>query len=149
MPARQIGTSVTALSDLLARSNTAGMSARSIARQARELGFTLNHDTAARYLRGDHGRPDEVTLVALSAILAIPLIELRAAADLPTEETEPYTPPADSSRLNRRQRRAVDEIIRAMLEPGRSTVHELHARDGQLSQTPRAARHGDVEPPAR
>ena len=108
---------MSALSDLLAEANAGRMSARSVARSAQAAGYSLNHDTAARYLRGDHGRPDEATLVALSKVLRIPLSRLRAAAALPADVTEPYRPPAESSRLNRRQRRAVDEIIRAMLEP--------------------------------
>lgn len=126
------------LSELLQAANTEGLSARSIARQAQSLGYSLNHDTAARYLRGDHGRPDEDTLLALASVLKLPLAPLRKAAQLPSEVTEPYRPPPEASRLSRRQRRAVDEIIRAMLEPGRT------AAGGS-----KAARRGDPEPPAR
>lgn len=108
---------MTRLSELLTDANTAGVSARSIAREAQSLGFSLNHDTAARYLRGDHGRPDEDTLVAFAKVLRVPLTRLRQAAALPSEETEPYIPPAEASRLSRRQRRAVDEVIRAMVQP--------------------------------
>jgi hypothetical protein len=46
--------------------------------------------------------------------------ELGGAASPPADVAdadEPYRPPAESSRLNRRQRRAVDEVIRAMLAP--------------------------------
>ena len=129
------------LSELLQAANTEGLSARSIARQAQALGYSLNHDTAARYLRGDHGRPDEDTLLALASVLKLPLAPLRKAAQLPSEVTEPYRPPAEASRLSRRQRRAVDEIIRAMLEPGR-TASDKPGRS-------KAARRGDAEPPAR
>jgi transcriptional regulator with XRE-family HTH domain len=138
---------VTTLSDLLAEANTSGLSARALARAARDCGHTLNHDTAARYLRGDHGRPDEATLIAFAEILQIPMAKLREAADLPSELTSPYTPPTESSRLTRRQRLAVDEIIRAMLEPGRTAcghVTELDRRRGTSER--RAARHGDPEP---
>ena len=140
---------MTALSDLLTASNREGLSARSIARNAQSLGFTLNHDTAARYLRGDHGRPDEVTLVALSQVLGISLARLRTASSLPADSTEPYTPPAEASRLTRRQRRAVDEMIRAMIEPTtrRGEVADLAARRPAKKATPRAARRGKVEPP--
>ena len=61
--------------------------------------------------------PDEATLVAFAEVLAAHLTDLRRAAELPFEAVEPYRPPPESSRLSRRQRRAVDEIIRAMVEP--------------------------------
>ena len=144
---------MTKLSDLVsAAADERGISARAIARLARENGHSLNHDTAARYVRGDHGTPDEATLIALSQVLSIPLARLRAAADLPSESTAPYTPPPEASRLSRRQRRAVDEIIRAMLEPSGRTraktdapANELDARRSQ--RTGRAARRGKPEPP--
>jgi transcriptional regulator with XRE-family HTH domain len=154
---------VSALSDLLNEANSGKLSARSIARAARAAGFTLNHDTAARYLRGAHGRPDEATLLALSKVLRIPLNQLRAAAALPAGETEPYRPPAESSRLSRRQRRAIDEIIRAMLENtgnhdelsgrrARRTTPSAGRSTGnppakQISRPSRAARRGAAEPP--
>jgi transcriptional regulator with XRE-family HTH domain len=134
-------TLVKSLSELLQAANTDGLSARSIARQAQALGYSLNHDTAARYLRGDHGRPDEDTLLALASVLKLPLAPLRKAAQLPSEVTEPYRPPPEASRLSRRQRRAVDEIIRAMLESGRTATSD--------SDSSKAARRGDAEPPAR
>jgi transcriptional regulator with XRE-family HTH domain len=147
---------MSALSDLLNKANTAGLSARSLARNAQAAGFTLNHDTAARYLRGDHGRPDETTLLALSKVLRVPLSRLRTAASLPAEETEPYRPPAESSRLNRRQRRAVDEVIRAMLETtAAAKPDELEPRRTRrkpakrTATSTRAARRGPTEPAAR
>jgi transcriptional regulator with XRE-family HTH domain len=140
---------VTSLSELLVASNRSGLSARAIARRAQERGHTLNHDTAARYLRGDHGIPDEATLLGFADVLDVSLRKLRAAANLPSEITEPYVAPAEASRLTRRQRRAVDEIIRAMLEPtasvaGDASVSELPTRE---AASPRAARHGEPEPP--
>jgi transcriptional regulator with XRE-family HTH domain len=156
---------MSALSDLLNEANAGKLSGRSLARAAQAAGFSLNHDTAARYLRGDHGRPDEATLLALSKVLRIPLNRLRTAASLPAEVTEPYRPPAESSRLNRRQRRAIDEIIRAMLEaqpaakpdelaPRRSrrtaTGAGKSTKGLPVKSTPRpsrAARRGPVEPP--
>jgi transcriptional regulator with XRE-family HTH domain len=128
------------LSELLNSANTERLSARRLSRLARENGYTLNHDTAARYLRGDHGRPDEPTLRALASVLDVELAALREAADLPFDQTEPYEPPAEASRLSRRQRRAVDEIIRAMLDSGEGGVtDELQARRS------RAARRGDLD----
>ena len=117
------------------------MSAREVARRARERGHTLNHDTVARYVRGDHGIPDEATLRALSDVLRIPMSQLRAAANLPSESTELYVPPPEASRLSRRQRRAVDELIRSMVEPSRT------ARSEASGTTVRAARRGRAERP--
>jgi transcriptional regulator with XRE-family HTH domain len=139
---------VTALSDLLVASNKAGLSARAVARKARESGYSLNHDTAARYLRGDHGVPDEATLIALSDIFGVSMRELRKAADLPSETTAPYVPPAEASRLTRRQRKALDEIIRSMVEPTRTRAaagDELSAR--RAAPRRQAARRGRPEPP--
>ncbi|MCW2539557.1 MAG: hypothetical protein JWN95_1282 [Frankiales bacterium] len=137
---------MTALSDLLtAAIARKGISGRAVSRAARDLGYSLNHDTAARYLRGDHGQPDEETLVAFSRVLEVPLRALRVAADLPAESIEPYQPPTEAARLNRRQRRAVDEIIRAMLDPAGSRAGS--EPDEEASQLPRAARRGPDESP--
>jgi hypothetical protein len=145
---------VTALSDALRTANDGRYSARQLSRLARDAGFSLNHDTAARYLRGEHGRPDEPTLRAFAVVLDIELAILREAAGLPFDQTDPYQPPPESSRLSRRQRRAVDEIIKAMLDPGIAP----DARDSLDTRGPdaladdlarrRAARGGPVEPPA-
>ncbi len=132
------------LSDVLRAGNSAGLSARGVARVARERGYSLNHDTAARYLRGDHGRPDEATLVAFADVLNVDMAQLRAAADLPTELTTPYVPPPESSRLNRRQRQAVDEVIRAMLGSAAAIDGDDLAKQRRRS-VPRAARFGDRE----
>ena len=64
------------LSEVLSEGNNAGLSARGVARLARDRGYSLNHDTAARYLRGDHGRPDEATLVAFADVLGIDMAVL-------------------------------------------------------------------------
>jgi hypothetical protein len=133
------------LSEVLREANTGGLSARAVARIARERGYSLNHDTAARYLRGDHGRPDEATLVAFADVLSVDLAALRIAADLPAELTTPYTPPAEASRLNRRQRLAVDEIIRAMLDGGATTAADELSKQRRRA-VPRAARFGESEP---
>ena len=153
---------MSALSELLQAENSKGLSARGISQAARELGFTLNHDTAARYLRGEHGTPDESTLRAFSTVLGVSLGKLRRAASLPADVTEPYQPPAEADRLSRRQRKAVDEVIRAMLQqPASQPVTELDARrdkqpargkqPARAKQAARgqAARRGSAEPPGR
>jgi transcriptional regulator with XRE-family HTH domain len=150
---------MTALSDLLsAAAKARGLTGRKIAQQAARLGHTLNHDTAARYLRGADGRPSEATLQAFAQVLDLDVSDLRRAADVPAGVAEPYQPPQESSRLSRRQRRAVDEIIRAMVDVPGSGVdaaaepadYPTAAADERSSGTvrglPRAARRGPVEP---
>ncbi|HEX8093331.1 hypothetical protein [Jatrophihabitans sp.] len=142
---------MSALSELLRAENSKALSARAISQAARELGFTLNHDTAARYLRGEHGTPDESTLQAFATVLGVSLAKLRRAASLPADVTEPYRPPAEADRLSRRQRRAVDEVIRAMLQPPPASqpVTDLDSRRGRQPTRGKAARRGSAEPPAR
>ena len=142
---------MSALSELLQAENSKGLSARAISQTARELGFTLNHDTAARYLRGEHGTPDESTLQAFATVLGVSLGKLRRAASLPADVTEPYRPPAEADRLSRRQRRAVDEVIRAMLQPPPASqpVTDLDTRRGRQPTRGKAARRGPAEPSGR
>lgn len=125
------------LSDLLTTANVERLSGRTIAARAQAAGYSLNHDTVARYLRGDHGLPDESTLQAFAEVLPVDLAALRAAVELPSEVVEPYRPPPESSRLTRRQRRAIDELIRAMVAP--------NAGDATVDRA-KAARRGASEP---
>jgi hypothetical protein len=155
---------MTALSDLLSTANAGGLSARALSRAARDAGYTLNHDTAARYLRGDHGAPDEATLRAFAAVLGVPMAALRRSAGLPADDTTPYVPPIEASRLTRRQRRAVDEVIRAMLDSGEgmqtpraikaAAPSQLRATPNPLRATPsrpqdKAARRGGSDKNSR
>jgi len=137
---------MTRLSEVLREHNSTGLSARGVARTARDRGYSLNHDTAARYLRGDHGRPDEATLIAFADVLNVDLAVLRVAANLPAELTTPYVPPPEASRLNRRQRLAVDEIIRAMLEHSATEQSNDELAKQRRRALPRAARFGENEP---
>lgn len=66
------------------------------------------------YTSGSHGKPSERTLKLLAEALRLPLWKLRQAAEVPTGEPEPYTPPPEAARLDRRQRKAVDEMIRLL-----------------------------------
>lgn len=104
---------MSALSDALNEANKQGWSTRQIAEKS-----GLNHATVAKYLNGTHAvRPDEETLKALSEVFRIPLERLRELAGLQPGEPDPYVPPQEAARLTRRQRRAVDEVIRSMLDP--------------------------------
>jgi hypothetical protein len=50
-------------------------------------------------------------------VFGMPLARLRELAGLQAGEPDPYVPPREAAQLSRRQRRAVDEVIRSMLDP--------------------------------
>jgi hypothetical protein len=106
------------LSDLinaaLARKGWDGMSVRELAAAS---DGALSKDNVAIYRRGAHGVPDERTLRAWSEITGLSVGELRAAAGVPAGEGEPWVPPVESARLSRRQRVALEELIRAFVAP--------------------------------
>jgi len=106
---------MTNLSDLLNSVKPTEWSYREVARQAQSRGHKLAPATATAYFGGRHGEPDDATLQALSAVLPVGIEKLREAAGLPTHAT-PYLPPPESSRLGRKERRVVDELIRLLAD---------------------------------
>lgn len=106
---------MTALSELLAEANVQGWSTREIARRAQKNDHKLSQASANVYLSGRHGTPTEPVLAAFSDVLNIPIDKLRRAAGVPTGADAPWTPPAEANRLDRRQRRALEELIRSMV----------------------------------
>lgn len=106
---------MTALSDLLTASNTNRWTTREIAGLAEKKGHQLAQPTVSKYLGGRHGRPTEPVLAAFSDVLSIPIDKLRAAAGVPTGAGDPWSPPAEANRLDRRQRLALEELIRSMV----------------------------------
>ncbi|WP_143153981.1 helix-turn-helix transcriptional regulator [Rhodococcus rhodnii] len=101
------------LSDLL---NSQPVSARQAADIAKEKGIRLPYGTIAAYWSGRHGRPSAQTLERLAEVLSTPLAQLQRAAWDATAPLGPYEPPAEANLLSRRERNAVDELIRAMAE---------------------------------
>lgn len=105
---------VTQLSDLL---NGTGVSARQAAEKARELGVHLPYGTAAGYWAGKHPvHPSEETLEGLAAVTNLSLRRLRRAAGVAAGEVQPYQPPAEANRLTQRQRDALDDLIKSIVE---------------------------------
>ncbi|WP_010549635.1 helix-turn-helix transcriptional regulator [Brachybacterium paraconglomeratum] len=138
---------MTALSDLLTASNTNRWTTREIAGLAEKKGHQLAQPTVSKYLSGRHGRPTEPVLAAFSDVLNIPIHKLRAAAGVPTGAGDPWQPPAEANRLDRRQRRALEELIRSMVTSEADTEDEwydqLYAAD-----VDRHAQPDGVTPPA-
>lgn len=106
---------MTALSDLLHEANVQEWSSREIARRAEKNGHKLSYASASVYLGGRHGVPTEAVLAAFSDVLNIPIDKLRTAAGLPAGADSPWTPPTEANRLDLRQRRALEELIRSMV----------------------------------
>lgn len=104
---------MSALSDALNEANVNQWSAREIARRG---GDRVHFATIATYLRGKHGRPGEEILQVFSEVLNIPMPRLRELAELPAGDEEPYEPPREANRLDKRQRKLVDELIRMLAE---------------------------------
>ncbi|WML63614.1 hypothetical protein [Rhodococcus sp. AH-ZY2] len=104
------------LSDLL---NSQPVSARQAADIAKERGIALPYGTLAGYWAGTHGRPTARSLERLAEVLTIPLAQLQMAAWDTTAPLGRYTPPPEANLLGERQRRALDELIKAMAEGAR------------------------------
>lgn len=102
------------LSDLL---NDSGISARQAADKADELGVDLPYGTIAAYWAGNHPQnPSEKTLEGLAEVTAVSLRRLRRAAGKAEGENKPWHPPADANRLTARQRKALDQLIKAIVD---------------------------------
>lgn len=104
---------MSALSDALNEANSENLSVREIARRS---GDRVSHSQLGKYLKPTHGRPGEDVLQVFSDVLKIPMPRLRQLAGLPAGGQEPYEPPREANRLDRRQRRLVDELIRVLAE---------------------------------
>lgn len=89
--------------------------------------------SASSLIKGAHGHPSERTLALLAEALVLPLWRLRRAAGAPAGEPEPYRPPAEASRLSRRERRAVDEVIRLLAGSGPLPEAEERLAEGRPS----------------
>lgn len=136
---------MTALSDLLAEANVQAWSSREIARRAEKNGHKLSYASASVYLGGRHGVPTEAVLAAFSDVLNIQIDKLREAAGVPAGADTPWTPPTEANRLDIRQRRALEELIRSMVAS--ETIGEDHSDDEQdTASMVRDARPDGVTP---
>lgn len=88
-----------------------------IVERARLAGFSIDRSAVSRYLRGEHGpAPRPATLEALASGFGLDVLELRELVGLPAGEPEPYQPPPISASLTRKQRAALDQLIKAMVK---------------------------------
>jgi hypothetical protein len=113
---------VSALSDALNEANSNEWSAREIARRSNGV---LSHSVVADYLNGRGAkRPREYVLEAFAQVFpTLSVTKLRELAGYQPGEAERYDPPDEAHQLDRRQRNAVDELIRLLAETGRVGEH--------------------------
>ncbi len=125
-PTREVP-AVSALSDALNEANVDGLSARAIARLADDR---VSHSQLGKYLKPDHPQPGDEVLSVFAEVLHLPITHLRGLAGQPTGELGAWVPPPEAHRLNRRQRRLLDELIRVLADaPPRDGAPTLRAVD--------------------
>lgn len=144
---------VTRLSDRLNQAKDAvDLNVDAAVLRAQEAGFSIDRSIAYKALKGNRAKkPTDDTLRGFEAVFGVPVTELRKLLELPAGELEPYKPPAYANRLSRDQRKALNNLIRTIVEstvavteePGdvtdEATVTHLPA---PAKQTRRAARKG-------
>lgn len=145
-PSLTEGVAVSALSELLRAANDANpMSLRA---RAALIQDRISYATIGDYLRGSHAaNPDEATLQALAEAFSTPLARLQEAARVPVGGGE-WTPPAEVTRLTRRQQNALTELIMAMAERtddrgGGTNAGTAEARK-KIAELPAAAADADA-----
>ena len=125
---------VSRLSDHLNALNREQLSLREISDRAQELGKRISHSTAGNYMKGSHPvPPPRRALEALAAVFGVTVEELEQAA-MP-DDVVPYVPRRGSERLTDPQRRAVDEIIRLLIETNHAHDDHTHADDASSNVT--------------
>lgn len=102
------------LSELL---RATGVTARQAAKRAEDIGVHLPYGSIAAYWTPRHPKqPSEETLQGLAEVLALPLRRLRRAAGMAEGEAQPWYPPAEANRLTQKQRAALEQLIKAIVQ---------------------------------
>lgn len=89
--------------------------------------------------------PSDEIVSALAAALHEPVTKVAAWVGSPRELDEPYSPPDGSDRLSRKQREAVDHIIRVMIDDKEATSDGPPIGDKVRKPRPLNARAGKVQ----
>lgn len=78
----------------------------------------LSHTPVVGIVYGDAVNPTEETLAKLARALDIPLADIYWMVGRPVPHVEHWTPPAEANRMTLRQRAAIEELIRTIVDPG-------------------------------
>ena len=85
-------------------------------------------------------RQEDDTIVRIADTLGLDLAKAYDLAGVTAPEAKPYAPPAEAHRLNDRQRKAIDELIRATV----ADLQDERAGDGsEHSATPMSQAEGN------
>jgi len=98
----------------------------------------ISHPVVARIMHGE-GTPNDASIVAVAKALGVDPSRIYELAHMAApKEAGPYEPPEEAARLTTRQREALTEIIRAMVEPAAEPPAAPDTTDAYRL----AARHG-------
>ena len=106
--------------------------------RAEANGHTIHRATFANYFKGKHAkRPSEDVLQALADGLDLKVTELRDLAGQPQGELGPYKPTPLANRLNRDQRKALDELIRVIVTEEEGMEHSKRSAEKMRNEVVR------------
>ncbi|MBM7796854.1 hypothetical protein [Pseudoglutamicibacter cumminsii] len=133
------------LSDHLNSLNRENLSLREIEAKAAEAGQRISFTTAGSYMRGQH--PDPPNRRALEAFAAVFGVTVDEIVEATTDEVaHPYVPREGSERLTDPQRRAVDEIIRLLVEHNDAHDDHTHADTGAAGEVTSISDRAHTQP---
>lgn len=94
-----------------------GASGRQLADIAQRAGHDVSHTTLNRLRNGTYAsRPSDATIRAIAYLAEVPETSAFVAAGVRPPGAEHYRLPDESQRMSTRQRRALDELVRAFVD---------------------------------
>ncbi len=111
-----------------------GASGRRLAELAQRAGHDISHATLNRLRQGTYAtRPSDASIRAIAYLADVSENVAFAAAGVSAPAAVVYQPPAEAQRMSTRQRKALDELIRAM-KPARNTLIDIEdMEEGELA----------------
>ncbi|MCV7067489.1 hypothetical protein H7H51_20605 [Mycolicibacterium farcinogenes] len=95
-----------------------GASGRRLADIAQQAGHDISHATLNRLRQGAYAsQPTDASIRAIAYLAEVPETVAFAAVGVRPPTSEQYQLPAEAQRLDTRQRRALDELLRAFVVP--------------------------------
>lgn len=134
---------MSALSELL---NSQPMTARQAAEKAEADGIDLRYGTLAGYWAGNHGRPTRRTLAKLAQVVPqLSEAQLQEAAWGKPAPLGPYQPTEESVHLTELQRRALDGLIKSIVDVRGATHADSPAPDHPSASSGTSVQAGSAQ----